>query len=144
MALRPSIEARKTSNPLIAAGWGVTETRDMLLQFYVTLHRLASGSLSASNLMGPVGIVSVGSQFAIRGMDSLIWFLAMISANLAVVNFLPIPIMDGGHFVFLLVEKVRGKPLAPNSQVVVQYIGLAIILSIFVFVTYQDIARFFL
>ncbi|HEV8290721.1 MAG TPA: site-2 protease family protein [Tepidisphaeraceae bacterium] len=142
--LRDRIEPRKTSNPLLAAGWGATETRDLLLQFYLTLQRLATGSVSATNLMGPLGIVHAGSKFAIKGNDWLIWFLAMISANLAVVNFLPIPIVDGGLFTFLIIEKIAGRPLSPRMQTVAQLVGMAIILSVFVLVTYQDISRLWL
>ncbi|HEV8607415.1 MAG TPA: site-2 protease family protein [Tepidisphaeraceae bacterium] len=144
LLLRDRIEPRKTSNPFIAAGWGVTETRDLLLQFYLTLQRLAQGSVSAGNLMGPLGIVHAGSKFAMKGNDWLIWFLAMISANLAVVNFLPIPIVDGGLFTFLIIEKIAGKPLSPRMQTVAQLVGMAIILSVFVLVTYQDISRLWL
>jgi regulator of sigma E protease len=132
---------RKTHNPLLAAQWGAAETRDLLLQFYVTLVRLTQGSVSATNFMGPLGIVRAGSIFASKGPDWLIWFLAMISANLAVVNFLPIPIVDGGLFMFLILEKIQGKPLSPRMQVIAQYVGLAIIVSVFLMVTYQDIVR---
>ena len=141
LLLAERIEPRKTSNPLVAAGWGVTETRDLLLQFYLTLGRLVQGSVGVSNLMGPIGIVHTGSIIAFRGWDWLIWFLAMISANLAVVNFLPIPIVDGGLFTFLIIEKISGKPLSPRMQTVAQLVGLAIILSVFLLVTYQDIMR---
>jgi regulator of sigma E protease len=144
LVLKERIEQRQTNNPLKAAGWGVIETRDLLLQFYLTLKRLATGSVSATNLMGPVGIVHAGSKFAIKGNDWLIWFLAMISANLAVVNFLPIPIVDGGLFVFLIIEKIAGRPLSPRMQTVAQLVGMAIILSVFVLVTYQDITRLWL
>jgi RIP metalloprotease RseP len=144
LMLAERIEPRKTSNPLEAAAWGVTETRDLLRQFYITLHRLTTGDVNASNFMGPIGIVHTGSHFAFKGWDWLIWFLAMISANLAVVNFLPIPIVDGGLFVFLIVEKIKGKPLSPRMQTVAQLVGLAIILSVFLFVTYQDIRRMIL
>ena len=144
LILRERIDPRKTRNPLTAAAWGATETRDLLLQFYITLRRLFQGSVGASNLMGPIGIVHAGSIWALKGWDWLIWFLAMISANLAVVNFLPIPIVDGGLFVFLILEKISGKPLSPRMQTAAQVLGLAIILSVFLLVTYQDIARFWM
>jgi regulator of sigma E protease len=67
----------------------------------------------------------------------------MISANLAVVNFLPIPIVDGGQFLFLIAEKVMGRPLSKRAQEIAQFAGLALILSVFVMVTYNDIARLF-
>ena len=77
---------------------GRIKTRDMILQLYLQLHALLTGSVSLNNAMGPVGLVSTGAEFARQGWSYLLWYLAMISANLAVVNFLPIPILpvDGG------------------------------------------------
>ena len=63
----------------------------------------------------------------------------MISANLAVVNFLPIPIVDGGLFTFLILEKIKGKPLSPKTQAIAQYVGMALLLGVFLFVTWQDV-----
>jgi regulator of sigma E protease len=143
LLLKPRSTIRRNRNPLIAMGWGFTETRDTLIQLYQSLHRVIQGSVSATNLMGPVGMVQFGSLAAQRGTDWLLWFLAMISANLAVVNFLPIPIVDGGLFAFLILEKVVGKPLSPRTQTVAQFVGLAIILGVFLLATYQDIARLF-
>jgi regulator of sigma E protease len=134
---------RQTSNPLTAIGWGALETRDLILQFYVTLQRMFGGTVSPKNLMGPVGIADAGARFAFKGTDWLIWFLAMISANLAVVNFLPIPIVDGGLFLFLIIEKIQGRPLSRRAQEFAQLVGLAMILSVFLMVTYNDIARIF-
>ncbi len=141
LMLGERIEVRKTSNPLTAAAWGAIETRDFILQFYLTLQRMFTGDISHKNLMGPLGIFDAGTKFAYKGTDWLIWFLAMISANLAVVNFLPIPIVDGGLFTFLLIEKIKGKPLSPRAQSIAQVIGMALILGVFLLVTYQDIAR---
>jgi regulator of sigma E protease len=102
---------------------------------------MVSGSVPAKNMMGPVGIVRAGAGFASRGSDYLIWFLAMISANLAVVNFLPIPIVDGGLFTFLIFEKIKGRPLSAKTQTIAQFVGMAVLLCVFLLVTYQDIAR---
>jgi regulator of sigma E protease len=143
MMLGEEIVVRQTTSPLTALKWGAEETRDLILQFYVTLQRMFGGSVSASNLMGPVGIVGAGAKFAFKGTDWLIWFLAMISANLAVVNFLPIPIVDGGLFLFLIIEKIQGRPLSRRAQEMAQLVGLALILSVFLMVTYNDIARIF-
>src|SRR5687767_1067781 len=135
-------EPRKTGSAWTAMGWGIVETRDFVLQFYLTLKRMVQGSVSYKNMMGPVGIFDAGRKFAYKGNDWLIWFLAMISANLAVVNFLPIPIVDGGLFTFLIIEKIQGRPLSAKTQSIAQVVGLAVILSVFLLVTYQDIARF--
>jgi regulator of sigma E protease len=141
LALSELIRIRQTGSPLTAMKWGVAETRDLILQFYVTLRRMVTRDVSPRNLMGPVGIFGAGAGFASKGTDWLIWFLAMISANLAVVNFLPIPIVDGGHFVFLLIEKIQGRP--PSRRVLerAQLAGFIFIVGVFLFVTYNDIAR---
>jgi regulator of sigma E protease len=137
----PKSAVRKADSIFQAAGWGITETRDLSLQFYLTLRRMFDGNVSPSNLMGPIGIFITGKTLAFRGYDWLIWFLSMISANLAVVNFLPIPIVDGGLFTFLILEKLQGKPLTPRTQAIAQYVGLAFLVGVFVFVTYHDIVR---
>jgi regulator of sigma E protease len=141
LLLKELIKVRKANGPVQAVSWGVTETRDFILQFYLTLRRIFGGSVGADNLMGPIGIFSNGAKLAFRGWDWLVWFLSMISANLAVVNFLPIPIVDGGLFTFLVLEKLQGRPLSPRTQAIAQYVGLAFLAGVFLFVTYHDILR---
>jgi regulator of sigma E protease len=142
LTLQELDEPRKTSNPLVAMSWGLVETRDFILEFYVTIARMFQGRISYTNMMGPVGIAVSGAKFASKGFAWLIWFLCMISANLAVVNFLPIPIVDGGLFTFLILEKIKGKPLSPKFQAVAQVVGFAIICGVFLLVTFQDIKRY--
>jgi regulator of sigma E protease len=141
LPLHAMTSALHTHNPLVALGRGVEETRDLILQFYVTLQRMVTGDVGINNMMGPVGMAREGAQVASRGIAWLLWFLSLISANLAVVNFLPIPIVDGGLFTLLILEKIQGKPLSPDAQRIVQMVGLVLILGVFLLVTYQDIAR---
>ena len=143
LGFRTRVEPRKTANPLTAAWWGVQETRDAILQFYITLRRMAEGAVPLSATMGPLGIAHVGGAVASRGVDYLLWFLAIISANLAVVNFIPIPILDGGLFAFLIFEKLTGKPPGPRVLAVAQVCGLVLLASVFLFVTYNDLQRLF-
>lgn len=132
---------RQTDNVFKAMGWGVVETTSLLKQFYISLQRMVDGSVSVKNMMGPVGIFSSGTTFAERGHVWLIWFLCMISANLAVVNFLPIPIVDGGLFTFLIIEKIQGRPISAKTQTAAQIVGLALLGFVFLFATWQDISR---
>jgi regulator of sigma E protease len=141
LMLREMPGQKKTTNPVTALKLGVVETRDLIAQFYLTLRRMFTGELSYKNAMGPVGMFTTGKQIATKGANWLLWYLAMISANLAVVNFLPIPIVDGGLFTLLILEKIQGKPLSPEIQRIVQAVGLALILGVFLLVTWQDIAR---
>ncbi|HUU84955.1 MAG TPA: site-2 protease family protein [Phycisphaerae bacterium] len=139
------IQARKTlrtSNPLEAVGIGVRKTAYFILQVYNTMKRMIfTRSVGVEHLAGPVGIVKMGSDFASVGLNQLFFFLAVISANLAVINFLPLPIVDGGLMVFLLIEKIKGTPVSIRTQVVTQVIGLFLIIAAFLFVTYQDLQR---
>lgn len=141
LPLHPMVSDLKTHNPLIALSWGVGETRDLIKQFYITIQRFVTGDVGISNMMGPVGMAHEGAMVASRGVPWLLWFLCLISANLAVVNFLPIPIVDGGLFTLLILEKIQGKPLSAEAQRIVQMVGLVLILGVFLLVTYQDIAR---
>ena len=128
-------------NLLIAAKMGAEETRDAILQVYQTVRSMSRGSISYKEVSGPVGILSAGYKIAERGTTRLVWFLAIISANLAVMNFLPIPIVDGGLFTFLIIEKLKGSPISQRTQGIAQAVGLVLLLSVFVFATYQDVAR---
>lgn len=139
LVLHQATDVRKTANPLVAAVWGVGETRDALLQVYQTVRAMFSRSISINQVSGPVGILAAGYRFAEMGATRLIWFLSIISANLAVMNFLPIPIVDGGLFAFLIIEKLKGGPISPRVQAIAQVVGLAILLSVFLFATYQDV-----
>lgn len=127
--------------PWQAMSLGVEKTSQFMVQTYLTLLRLFQGSVAASNLHGPLGIVSTGTIFAQRGWSYLLFFLGLISVNLAVLNFLPIPIVDGGHAVFLLYEKITGTPPGEKFQTASMLVGLALLGGLFLFVTYHDIVR---
>ena len=133
---------RVTRNPAQAVWWGVRETRDQIVKLYLTLRRVVfDRTVPASNLSGPVGIAHLGTVIAQRGYDWVFWFLAMISANLAVVNFLPIPILDGGHMAFLIGEKLTGRPPSAKLQTAAMVVGLVLLLGLVLFVTYNDLSR---
>ena len=84
-------------------------THYVVMMTYVTFLRLFQGTVPVDQLHGPVGITHIGSQVAEQGFIYLIFFLGLISANLAVINFLPLPIVDGGHMVFLAIEWITRK-----------------------------------
>lgn len=130
-------------NPLTALVMGATEIKQLVQLVYVTLTKVATKSGAAEQVAGPIGIVSIGVQTVKNGPADFLWFLAILSVNLAVINFLPMPVMDGGLMVFLLIEKIKGKPLSFNVQMWTTLVGLAAIILIGVLVTVQDITRFF-
>jgi len=138
----PLREFVRETNPFKALVLGCKRAYAATIQTYLTIkHIIFTREVGVQNISGPLGIIRRGSQIAEGGMTQLIWFLGLISANLAVINFLPMPIVDGGLFIFLLLEKIRGEPVSIKTQVVTQLIGIALIISIFLFVTFQDIAN---
>ncbi len=128
-------------DPIKAVGMGFSETKKMVLLTYLTLDRLFRGTVGVSQLRGPVGIVHIGTRVADRGMTYLLFFLAMISVNLAVINFLPIPIADGGLMVFLIYEKLRGRPPSPAFQSGAMVAGLVLVGLLFAVTFYNDVMR---
>lgn len=129
-------------NPVKAMGLGIMKTYGFIVQVYDTMRRmLLDRSVSMDQVSGPVGIIQLGTAMAQQGTVHLLYWLAIMSANLAVINFLPMPIVDGGLFVFLLIEKIKGKPISLKVQVATQIIGLALIISLFLFVTFQDVRK---
>ncbi|CAN5831836.1 hypothetical protein BH11PLA1_BH11PLA1_01620 [soil metagenome] len=120
---------------------GLTRTRNVMLQTYLTFARLAQGTVKADQLRGPVGIAHAGTLLAERGLPWLLFFMAAISINLAVVNFLPLPVVDGGHFLFIVYEQVMGRPVSVAFQNAVTIGGLVLIAGVFLFVTYNDVVR---
>ena len=102
---------------------------------------MLTGQVGTQDMMGTVGIASQMGEMAKASMASMWNFVAYISVNLAFVNLLPIPALDGGKILFLLIELVRGKKLDPKYEGVASLIGLALMLGLFVFVTYHDIVR---
>ncbi|MBG83775.1 MAG: hypothetical protein CMJ40_04415 [Phycisphaerae bacterium] len=128
-------------NPITAIEMGVNETITFMIQTYLTLDRLFRGSVGVEQLQGPVGIVHLGSRIVDKGFTFLLFFLALISVNLAVVNFLPLPIVDGGLFLNLVYEKIKGRPPSPGFQNAAALVGLLLIGTVFIMVTYNDLVR---
>ncbi|MBN1512369.1 MAG: RIP metalloprotease RseP [Phycisphaerae bacterium] len=132
----------RANNPISAMALGADKTWEFIVQVYVVMKRMiVSRSVGVETLSGPVGIVKLGGQLAQAGVVQLLFFLAVISANLAVINFLPLPIVDGGHMVFLTIEKIKGSPVNLRIQMVTQAVGLALIGAAFLYVTLQDLTR---
>lgn len=107
-----------------------------------SLWKLLIGAIGADNLTGPLGIANLTGQTASSGFYALGMFMAVISINLFVVNLFPLPVLDGGHLVFLALEKLRGRPLGERAQEISFRVGLACIVGLFLLSTFNDIKRF--
>jgi regulator of sigma E protease len=130
-------------NPITAVRMGFHQTKTMVVMTYLTLDRIFRGSVGVEQLRGPVGIVHLGSRVVDRGAMYLVFFLAMISVNLAVLNFLPLPIVDGGLFLYLIYEHVTGRAPSLKFQNAATMVGLLLLGSLFLFTFYNDVMRLF-
>jgi regulator of sigma E protease len=122
---------------------GFRETVETVSKIYRTLHSLLTRRISVKAMSGPINISKTAYQLADQDTYYFILFIAMISANLAVVNFLPIPVLDGGHMVFLIYEWLRGKPPTDRIRLWLTIAGLGIVLSLMGFTIFNDIRREF-
>ncbi len=131
----------KSSSLLQALHMGLTEAQRMVIEIKNTLAGMFSGKVAKKNMGGIILIGQVTHSFASEGFIPLLFFLAMISIHLGVLNLLPIPALDGGHMLLVILEKIRGKPLSSRTQGAFNMVGALLILGLVFFVTMQDISR---
>ncbi len=141
LLFRPLAFVQTASSLVEAAQLGAGETWESLTLIFRTLQKLGTGQVSPRGLAGPVGIVHIAYGYASRGFASLLIFLCLISANLAVLNFIPIPVLDGGHILFLAYEGIRGKPPSEEVLTGLTFAGLVFLLALMVWVTGMDLLR---
>lgn len=120
---------------------GVVRTWDVSVQTLGGLWQMITAQRGTEELGGPLRIAQLSGQVAQLGVASLVSFIAVLSVNLALINLFPIPILDGGHLLFYLAEAIRGKPLPPRAQEYGMRAGLAVILALFVFATWNDLGH---
>jgi regulator of sigma E protease len=131
----------RSANLLEATRLGIQGTLDWVKNVFLTIRNLANRRVDPKNLGGPVMIVETSYHFATQGLGTILFFLGIISVNLAILNLLPIPVLDGGLLVFLLIEKIKGSPVKEKYMIIANYIGLVLLLFLMLYVTYNDILR---
>lgn len=117
------------------------ETKEFLSSIIENLKMLFTGNVGVDQMMGPVGISEVVAQT--RGIRDFMYMLALISLSLGVTNLLPIPALDGGKILILLIEAIRRKPLKEELEIKIQLLGFSILIALSIFVAYNDILRIF-
>lgn len=119
------------------------ETKNIILSMGTTLKYLFTGRLGMNDLSGPVGIYEVVDDQKSEGIDSLLYLLAYLSINVGIMNLIPFPAFDGGHILFLLIEKIRGKAVSPNVEATITGIGFIFLILLMIFVTFNDVINLF-
>lgn len=106
-----------------------------------SIGQMITGQRSADDLSGPLGIAAMSGEVAQKSLHDIIWFIALLSINLGLINLLPIPMLDGGHILFYLIEAVRGKAVSEKAQEMAFRVGFAFLIFVFVFSTWRDLAN---
>jgi regulator of sigma E protease len=138
----PTPDTFVRSGPLSALAKGATQTWIFTVLTVKSMWQLVTGRISASNIRGPIQIGMVAGQAAQQGLATYAALVAVISINLAILNLLPVPMLDGGHLLFFAIEAVLGRPLSLRKREIAQQIGLALLLLLMVFALYNDVAHF--
>ncbi|MGQ4878404.1 sigma E protease regulator RseP [Billgrantia sp. LNSP4103-1] len=127
--------------PVAAVGQAMSRTGEMTLLTLDAIRKMLVGLISPSNLSGPITIAQMAGDTARTGLESFVSFLAYLSVSLAVLNLLPIPVLDGGHLLYYFVEAVRGRPVSERTQAVGLRIGLALVGTLMLMALYFDLMR---
>ncbi|BDW85183.1 RIP metalloprotease RseP [Roseicyclus marinus] len=130
---------RESVGPLAALGYGAEQTVFVVQSSLSGLWHMITGAISSCNLQGPIGIAETSGAAASQGIDNFIWFVAVLSTAVGLLNLFPIPVLDGGHLVFHAYEAVSGKPPSDKVMRVFMTIGLTLLLSLMLFALTNDI-----
>ncbi|UEM23895.1 RIP metalloprotease RseP [Skermanella mucosa] len=137
---RAGMEYRR-HDPLTALWQAGRETVNLTVGTLGAVGQMISGSRGTEELGGPLRIAQMSGEVAQSGVVALVWFMAILSVNLGLINLFPIPMLDGGHLLFYAVEAIRGKPLGDRAQEYGFRIGLALVLTLMVFATWNDLVH---
>jgi regulator of sigma E protease len=142
-----AVETGLVSYPWYWAPWeGLKQTYALtvaiLKAFGHMFYGIFTGQGVSADVAGPVGIAALTGQVARMGIIYLLQFTALLSINLAIINFLPIPALDGGRLLFMIIEKIKGRPVKRELETAIHNIGFVLLMVMVVFVTYKDLAKY--
>ncbi|HSB43549.1 MAG TPA: RIP metalloprotease RseP [Nitrospira sp.] len=139
----PDRSLMKSANPLAAAYNGLEATWKWTELTVIGLYKMIIGDISSKNIGGPLTIAKISGEAAAQGPSNVIFLIALLSINLGVLNLLPIPILDGGHLLFFLIEGILRKPLGERQREVAQQVGLVLLVGVMIFAFWNDLERIF-
>ncbi len=119
------------------------KTASIFKQMFVTVGYLFTGGIKISQLSGPVGIYSVVGEQSKAGLSSILYLIAFLSINVGFINLLPLPAFDGGHILFIIIEKIKGSPVDPKTENIIHTIGLMLLMLLMIYITINDVLKLF-
>lgn len=120
-----------------------TKTGSLFRQMFYTLKGLFTGGIGVNQLSGPVGIYSIVGNTAKSGVENVFYLIALLSINVGVINLIPFPAFDGGRILFLLIEKIKGSPVKPETENKIHTIGFLLLMALMIYITFNDILKLF-
>lgn len=137
------ITSRVNHNPFRAVAEGAKSTWNITVSMFQTLSQLFTGQLGADSLSGPVGMVQMVSQTTQYGWWYYGFLTALICINLAIINMLPLPALDGGRIIFVIISMITGRPVSQKVEGTVHFVGIMLLFGLMAYVTFNDITRIF-
>ena len=137
------ITSRVSHNPFRAVAEGAKSTWNITVSMFQTLSQLFTGQLGADSLSGPVGMVQMVSQTTQYGWWYYGFLTALICINLAIINMLPLPALDGGRIIFVIISMITGRPVSQKVEGTVHFVGIMLLFGLMAYVTFNDITRIF-
>lgn len=121
----------------------VVKTGSLFKQMTITLGGLFTGQIGVSQLSGPVGIFGIVGKQAKDGIQNILYLIALLSINVGFINLLPLPAFDGGRILFLIIEKIKGSPIKPETENMIHNIGFFLLIALMIYITFNDILKLF-
>ncbi len=137
------MQQEKTYGFVNALNYTVRKTGSIFKHMVVTVGYLFTGGIKLNQLSGPVGIYSIVGEQTKAGVASVLYLVAFLSINVGFLNLLPLPAFDGGHILFIIIEKIKGSPVAPETENMIHTVGLFLLMLLMIFVTFNDILKLF-
>ena len=110
---------------------------------WITVESLFTGGVKVNQLSGPVGIYSIVGEQSRAGLSSILYLMAFLSINVGFINLIPFPAFDGGHILFIVIEKIKGSPVSSKTENMIHTIGLFLLMALMVYITFNDILKLF-
>lgn len=137
------IEQKETKGFISAVKYMGIKTYSLFKQMAFTVGCLFTGGIKVSQLSGPVGIYSVVGEQSKAGLSSILYLVAYLSINVGFINLLPLPAFDGGHILFIVIEKIKGSPVSPELENKIHSVGMILLMLLMIFITVNDIFKLF-
>lgn len=137
------MEQEKTYGLFSAIEFTYKKTCSIFKQMAVTVGYLFTGGIKLSQLSGPVGIYSIVGEQSQAGFMNVLYLIAFLSINVGFINLIPLPAFDGGHILFIIIEKIKGSPVNPETENKIHTIGLFLLMLLMIIITFNDVLRLF-